>query len=139
MWLILQHAKADDYVIATGVQHTVRDFAELVFKHDGIDVEWRGNGLDEVGIDKKTGKIVIRVDEKWFRPTDATNILGNPEKAIKILGWNPQKTSFEQLISKMAEHDLLLAAEEKKHQLFHKEDTGTSILSDSNKSRALSK
>ena len=113
MWLILQQEEPDDYVIATGVQHTVREFTTLAFAHDGIEIEWRGEGVHEKGYDKATGKIVVCVNEKWYRPTDVVNLLGNPEKARTKLGWNPQKTSYEELCARMAEHDLRLAKTEK--------------------------
>ena len=112
MWLILQQGTPDDYVIATGVQHTVREFTTLAFAHDGIDLEWRGKGIDEKGYDKKTGRMLVCVNPKWFRPTDVVNLLGDPTKAKTVLGWNPQKTSYEQLCAIMAEHDLQLAKEE---------------------------
>ncbi|MBR1672646.1 MAG: GDP-mannose 4,6-dehydratase [Fretibacterium sp.] len=112
MWLILQQDEPDDYVIATGVQHTVREFTTRVFAHDGIELEWRGAGLDEKGYDKKTGKMRVSVNPRWFRPTDVVNLLGDPAKARKKLGWNPQKTSYEELCAKMAEHDLALARQE---------------------------
>ena len=117
MWLILQHDHPDDYVIATGVQHTVREFAELAFKHDGILLKWEGEGLEEKGIDQKTGRILIKVNSQWFRPTDVDNVLGNPAKARACLGWNPQKTSYEDLVNKMAEHDLVLAKQEAEEKL----------------------
>ena len=101
MWLILQQDEPDDYVIATGVQHTVREFTTLAFANDGIELEWRGEGLDEKGYDKKTGKMLVCV-----------NLWGDPTKARTKLGWNPQKTSYEQLCSLMAEHDLQLAKKE---------------------------
>ncbi len=112
MWLILQQDQPDDFVIATGVQHTVREFAELAFKYIGIELEWKGAGIDEKGYDKKTGKMLVCVNEKWYRPTDVVNLLGDPTKAKAVLGWNPQKTSYEELCSIMAEHDLKLAREE---------------------------
>lgn len=112
MWLILQQDKPDDFVIATGVQHTVREFAELAFKYIGIELEWKGTGIDEKGYDKKTGKMLVCVNEKWYRPTDVVNLLGDPTKAKTVLGWNPQKTSYEELCSIMAEHDLKLAKAE---------------------------
>lgn len=112
MWLILQQNEPDDYVIATGVQHTVREFTTRVFAHDGIELDWQGAGIDEKGYDKKTGKMRVSVNPRWFRPTDVVNLLGDPSKARKKLGWNPQKTSYEELCSLMAEHDLALARRE---------------------------
>lgn len=112
MWLILQQDEPDDYVIATGVQHTVREFTALAFKHVGIDLEWRGEGVDEKGYDKATGKMLVSVNEKWYRPTDVVNLCGDPTKAKTKLGWNPQKTSYEELCRIMAEHDLQLAKKE---------------------------
>ena len=112
MWLILQQDEPDDFVIATGVQHTVREFTTLAFAHDGIELEWKGEGMDEKGYDKKTGKMLVCVNPKWFRPTDVVNLWGNPEKAKTVLKWNPQKTSYEELCAIMAEYDLLLAKKE---------------------------
>ena len=112
MWRILQQEKPDDYVIATGVQHTVREFTTLAFANDGMELEWKGQGLDEKGYDKKTGKMLVCVNPQWFRPTDVVNLCGNPEKARTRLGWNPQKTSYEELCSIMAEHDLQTAKKE---------------------------
>lgn len=112
MWLMLQQQKPDDYVVATGVQHTVREFTTLAFAHDGIEIEWSGKGLDEKGYDKATGKMVVSVNPKWFRPTDVVNLRGNPMKARTVLGWNPQKTSYEELCAIMAESDLRLAKKE---------------------------
>lgn len=113
MWLILQQDEPDDYVIATGVQHTVREFATLAFKHVGIDVEWQGQGIDEKGIDKATGKVVVAVSPDFYRPTDVVDLWGDPTKAKTKLGWNPQKTSYEDLVRIMAEHDLKIAKTEK--------------------------
>lgn len=113
MWLILQQDEPDDYVIATGVQHTVREFATLAFKHVGIDIEWQGQGIDEKGIDKATGKVVVAVSPDFYRPTDVVDLWGDPTKAKTKLGWNPQKTSYEDLIRIMAEHDLKIAKTEK--------------------------
>ena len=113
MWLILQQEEPDDYVIATGVQHTVREFTTLVFANDGIELEWKGSGMEEKGYDRKTGKMLVCVNPKWYRPTDVVNLLGNPTKAKTMLGWNPQKTSYEQLCALMAEHDWQLAKREK--------------------------
>lgn len=112
MWLILQQEIPDDYVIATGVQHTVREFTTLVFANDGIELEWKGKGINEKGYDKKTGKMVVCINPKWFRPADVVNLCGDPRKAKIKLGWNPQKTSYEQLCAIMAEHDLKLAKKE---------------------------
>jgi len=112
MWLILQHDKPDDFVIATGVQHTVREFTTLAFAHDGIELEWKGTGVEEKGYDKATGKMLVCVNPKWFRPTDVVNLLGDPTKAKTVLGWNPLSTSYEELCAIMAEHDLQLAKKE---------------------------
>jgi GDPmannose 4,6-dehydratase len=106
MWLMLQNDRAEDYVIATGVQHSVREFATLAFRYAGIDLEWNGIGVDEKGIDKKTGKIIVEVSPDFYRPTDVVNLLGNPSKAKRELGWNPNKTSFEELVKRMVEHDM---------------------------------
>lgn len=106
MWLILQHHEPDDFVIATGETRTVREFAELAFKYAGIDIEWQGKELDEKGIDKKTGKIVIDVDPQFFRPAEVDLLLGDPTKAVNVLKWNPRQTSFDELIQTMMEHDL---------------------------------
>ena len=113
MWLIMQQEKPEDFVIATGVQHSVRDFTEKAFKANGIDIIWSGKGLDEKGYDKKTGKLLVSVNPKWFRPTDVNNLLGDPTKAKTILGWNPQKTSYEELVEIMAKHDRELVKKEK--------------------------
>ena len=114
MWLILQAEKPDDYVIATGEQHTVRDFTEKAFFENGIKLKWEGTGLEEKGYDAETGKMIVCVNPKFFRPTDVVNLWGNPEKAKKELGWNPQKTSYEELIHIMATHDRELAKKERK-------------------------
>ena len=113
MWLILQHDKPEDFVIATGVQHSVREFATLAFHHAGIELEWRGSGLDEVGIDKATGKEVIAVSPDFYRPTDVVNLWGDPSKAKRELGWNPTKTSFEELVTLMTKHDMEKVAVER--------------------------
>ena len=112
MWLMLQHEKPEDFVIATGEQHTVRDFTEKAFRAVGIELRWEGKGLEEKGIDKKTGKVLVEVNEAWFRPTDVDNLLGDPTKAKTVLGWNPQKTSYEQLVQIMADHDFRQAKRE---------------------------
>ena len=109
MWLMLQQDTPDDFVIATGVQHTVREFTTLAFAHDGIELEWKGSGINEKGYDKKTGRMLVCVNEAWFRPTDVVNLWGNPTKAKTVLGWNPLQTSYEELCGIMAEHDLQLA------------------------------
>lgn len=106
MWLILQHPTPEDFVIATGEMHTVREFATLAFKHVGIDLEWEGTGVSEKGIDKKTGQVIVEVDPKYFRPCEVEQLLGDPTKAKTLLGWNPTKTSFEELVRIMVEHDM---------------------------------
>lgn len=113
MWLMLQQDNPEDFVIATGEQHTVRDFTERAFAANGIRIRWEGAGLDEKGRDEETGKILVCVNPRWFRPTDVDNLLGNPAKAKTVLGWNPRKTSYEQLIERMAKHDRELAVQEK--------------------------
>ena len=113
MWLILQQDKPDDFVIATGEQHTVRDFTEKAFAVNGITLRWEGAGLDEKGYDAATGRMLVCVNPQWFRPTDVDNLWGDPTKAKTVLGWNPQKTSYEELIRIMAEHDRKLAKKEK--------------------------
>lgn len=109
MWLMLQHDVPEDFVIATGEQHTVRDFTEKAFKEVGISLRWEGTGIDEKGYDTATGKILVCVNPQWFRPTDVDNLCGNPAKAKAVLGWNPQKTSYEELIKIMVQHDFELA------------------------------
>ena len=107
MWLILQQEKPEDFVIATGVQHNVREFCHYAFKHAGIELEFRGKGLDEKGIDKATGRVLVEVSEDFYRPTDVVNLWGDPTKAKEKLGWDPmQKTSFEQLVAIMVKHDM---------------------------------
>lgn len=112
MWLILQNDVPDDFVIATGVQHTVRDFTEKTFKENGITIRWEGKGLEEKGYDAETGKMLVCVNPKFFRPTDVVNLWGNPTKAKTQLGWNPQTTTYEELIHIMAKHDRELAKRE---------------------------
>ncbi|MCR5753564.1 MAG: GDP-mannose 4,6-dehydratase [Acetatifactor sp.] len=112
MWMILQHDTPEDFVIATGEQHTVRDFTEKAFKANGIDIRWESTGLDEKGYDKNTGKLLVCVNPEWFRPTDVDNLWGDPTKAKTVLGWNPQKTSYEELVRIMAEHDRMIAKRE---------------------------
>lgn len=106
MWLILQQEKPEDFVIATGVQHSVREFCYLAFKHAGIELEFKGEGINEKGYDKATGKCLVEVSEDFYRPTDVVNLWGDPTKAKKELGWNPQKTSFEELVRIMVAHDM---------------------------------
>lgn len=106
MWLILQHPTPEDFVIATGEMHTVREFATLAFRHVGIDLEWKGEGVDEKGFDKATGRVIVEVDPKYFRPCEVEQLLGDPTKARNLLGWNPTKTSFEELVRIMVEHDM---------------------------------
>jgi GDPmannose 4,6-dehydratase len=113
MWLILQHNKPEDFVIATGVQHTVREFATLAFKHAGIELRWEGEGVNEKGIDVKTGKVLVAVSEDFYRPTDVVNLWGDPTKAKNELGWNPSKTSFEELVKIMVESDMAKVAVER--------------------------
>ena len=113
MWLILQHDKPEDFVIATGVQHSVREFALLAFKHAGIELEFRGEGMDEKGYDKKTGKCLVEVSPDFYRPTDVVNLWGDPTKAKTELGWNPTKTSFEELVAIMVKHDMEQVAVER--------------------------
>lgn len=113
MWLILQNDKPDDFVIATGVQHTVREFATLAFKNVGIELRWEGEGIDEKGIDTATGKVLVEVSPDFYRPTDVVNLLGDPTKARTQLGWNPSKTSFEQLVKIMTDSDMAKVAVER--------------------------
>ena len=113
MWLIMQQDKPEDFVIATGVQHTVRDFTEKAFAANGIKLRWEGTGLDEKGYDAETGRMLVCVNPQWFRPTDVDNLWGDPTKAKTVLGWNPQKTSYEELVEIMAKHDRMLAKREK--------------------------
>ena len=113
MWLILQNDKPEDFVIATGEQHSVREFCEHAFREAGIELEFKGEGMDEVGIDKATGKAVIKVSPEFYRPTDVVNLWGDPTKAKTELGWNPTKTTFEELVKIMVAHDMELVKNEK--------------------------
>ncbi|ETP70976.1 GDP-D-mannose dehydratase, partial [Lachnospiraceae bacterium JC7] len=106
MWLMLQHDSPEDFVIATGEQHSVREFATLAFYYAGIELEWQGEGIEEKGIEKSTGRVLIEISPAFYRPTDVVNLCGDPSKARKKLGWNPTKTSFENLIQKMVKHDM---------------------------------
>ena len=113
MWLILQNKTPEDFVIATGEQHSVREFCQLAFHYAGIELEFRGEGLEEKGIDKATGRVLIEVSEDFYRPTDVVNLWGDPTKARKELGWNQMKTSFEELVSIMMKHDMEKVAVER--------------------------
>ncbi len=106
MWLILQQDKPDDYVIATGEFHTVREFATLAFARAGINLRWEGAGVEEKGIDIATGRVLVEVDRRFFRPAEVEQLLGNPEKARRDLGWNPRRTSFEELVARMVDADM---------------------------------
>ena len=113
MWLILQNEKPEDYVIATGVQHSVREFATLAFHYAGIELEWKGEGLEEKGIDQATGRVLVEVSPDFYRPTDVVNLLGDPSRAREKLGWNPTRTSFEELVRLMVAHDMEKIAAER--------------------------
>jgi len=106
MWLMLQHDIPEDFVIATGQMHTVREFCTLAFKEAGMDIRWEGDGVDEKGIDAKTGNVLVEVDPQYFRPSEVEQLLGDPTKARTVLGWDPCKTSFEELVHIMVEHDM---------------------------------
>ena len=112
MWLMLQHHTPEDFVIATGEMHTVREFATLAFREVGIDLHWAGDGVDEKGIDKETNRVLVEIDPKYFRPTEVEQLLGDPTKAKTKLGWNPTKTSFEELVKIMIKSDIKLVARE---------------------------
>ncbi len=113
MWLILQNDKPDDFVIATGVQHSVREFCQMAFENVGIELEFKGTGIDEKGVDRTNGKVIVEVSPDFYRPTDVVNLLGDPAKARRELGWNPTKTSFEELVRRMAAHDMKQVAAER--------------------------
>lgn len=115
MWLMLQQDEADDYVVATGETRTVREFVELAFGHVGIDVEWKGEGVDEIGVDKATGKTIVKVNPKFFRPAEVDVLLGDPAKAEKTLGWK-RDISFSQLVERMVKNDMALVEKEIKVQ-----------------------
>ena len=106
MWLILQHDVPEDFVIATGEMHTVREFCTLAFAEIGINLRWEGEGVNEKGIDTATGKVLVEVDPKYFRPAEVEQFLGNPTKARTVLGWNPCKTPFPELVKIMVRHDM---------------------------------
>jgi len=107
MWLMLQYDHPEDFVIASGEMHTVREFCTLAFGEVGIELDWQGEGLDEKGVDRKTGKSLVEVDAKYFRPTEVEQLLGDPSKARTLLGWNPRKTTFEELVKLMVRHDMV--------------------------------
>ena len=113
MWLMLQHNEPDDFVVATGEQYSVRDFCTRAFKRAGIELRWEGEGVEEKGIDVNTGKIVVEVSPEFFRPTDVVTLLGNPNKAKEKLGWNPRKTSFDELVNIMVDSDIKLVEKTK--------------------------
>ena len=116
MWLMLQQDKPDDFVVATGEQHSVREFCTLAFKFVGIDLEFKGEGEEEKAYDTKTGKLIIEVSPVFYRPTDVVNLWGDPTKAKKALGWNPTKTTFEELVRIMVEHDMNKVAREREEE-----------------------
>ena len=111
MWLMLQHPTPEDFVIATGQYHSVREFTTLAFRRAGIELRWEGEGVDEKGIDTATGRVLVEVDPRYFRPTEVEQLLGDPSKAQRLLGWNPSKTSFEKLVEIMVDHDLKMVSE----------------------------
>ncbi len=112
MWLMLQHHTPEDFVIATGKQHTVRNFCELAFEYVGIEIIWKGSGQQEQGICKKSGKVYIKIDPKYYRPAEVQTLLGDPSKAKTVLGWDPEETSFETLVKLMVKSDLMIAQNE---------------------------
>ena len=114
MWLMLQQENPEDFVIATGEQHSVRDFVEKAFKLVSIDITWNGEGLDEKGIDSKTGKVIVEIDSKYYRPSEVDTLLGDPSKARDLLGWNPNETSFDKLVELMVSSDINLVEKENK-------------------------
>lgn len=116
MWLILQNETPDDFVIATGEQHSVREFCKAAFSYVGIELEFTGEGIEEKGVDKATGKVFVEVSPDFYRPTDVINLLGDPSKAKRELGWNPTKTSFHDLVRRMMEHDMKKVAKEERDE-----------------------
>lgn len=111
MYLMMQQEEPDDFVVATGEQYSVRDFCTLAFHYAGIELEWTGQGVDEKGMERGTDKAIVEVSPEFFRPTDVVTLLGDPSKAKSVLGWNPRKTSFEELVRIMTEHDIREVAE----------------------------
>ena len=114
---MLQYDQPEDFVIATGEQHSVREFTERAFAHVGIELRWQGEGVQEQGIDKATGRVLVEVDPKYFRPAEVETLLGDPTKAKTLLGWSPQKTSFEELVRIMVEHDVQYVATHREGRL----------------------
>ena len=112
MWMILQHDKPEDFVIATGETRTVREFAQAAFAYAGIELRWEGEGVEEKGIDTATGRVLVEVSPEFFRPAEVDLLLGDPTKAKELLGWNPRKTSFEELVKIMTDHDMELVKQE---------------------------
>lgn len=120
MWLMLQHDTPEDFVVATGEMHTVRDFCTHAFAEAGIQIRWVGEGIDEKGIDVNNGKVLVEVDSKYFRPAEVEQLLGDPTKARELLGWNPRSTSFEELVRLMVRHDMLYVKQQKaKESVIH--------------------
>lgn len=117
MWMILQYDTPEDFVIATGEMHSVREFCILSFKRAGIDIEWKGEGVNEKGINKKTGEVIVEVDPRYFRPSEVDQLCGDPSKAQNLLGWNPRQTSFEELVNIMMDNDLEFVVRE--HNIKH--------------------
>ncbi len=113
MWLILQQPEPDDFVVATGEYHSVREFTTLAFERVGITLRWEGEGVNEKGIDTATGRVLVEVDPRFFRPAEVEQLLGNPDKARRVLGWNPRKTSFQELVNIMVDADMALVAKSK--------------------------
>ena len=111
MWLMLQQDKPDDYVIATNETRTVREFVETAFGHVGLEIEWKGSGIDEIGVNKANGKTIVKINKKFFRPAEVDILLGNPEKAEKTLGWK-REISFADLVKRMVENDMKLVEDE---------------------------
>ncbi|MGM9859910.1 MAG: GDP-mannose 4,6-dehydratase [Muribaculaceae bacterium] len=113
MWLILQQPEPDDFVVATGEYHSVREFTSLAFERVGITLRWEGEGVNEKGIDTATGRVLVEVDPRFFRPAEVEQLLGKPDKARRVLGWNPRKTSFQELVNIMVDADMALVAKSK--------------------------
>lgn len=114
MWLMLQHEQPEDFVIGTGEMHSVREFCDLAFKEAGIELEWSGSGVNEKGIDRRTGNVLVEVDPQYFRPAEVEQLLGDPTKAKTVLGWNPTQTSFESLVREMVQEDMRYVEKEER-------------------------